>query len=72
MINSIEANPVEVEVNSGWEDTVIVIAGLPDSAVKESRNRVMTEHRAKKREDRQGGGVWFCFPVGTSAASRKT
>ena len=38
------------------------------------RGRCLTtgEHRAKKREDRQGGGVYFCFPVGTSAASRKT
>jgi magnesium chelatase family protein len=38
----IEAYPVEVEVNAGWGDTVIVIVGLPDAAVKESRDRVMT------------------------------
>jgi len=41
-LNGIEAYPVEVEVNSGWGDTVIVIVGLPDTAVKESRDRVMT------------------------------
>lgn len=41
-LNGIEAYPVEVEVNSGWGDTIIVIVGLPDAAVKESRDRVMT------------------------------
>ena len=33
---------MEVEVNAGWGDTMIVIVGLPDAAVKESRDRVMT------------------------------
>jgi magnesium chelatase family protein len=41
-VNGIEAFPVEVEVNAGWGDTVIVIVGLPDAAVKESRDRVAT------------------------------
>jgi magnesium chelatase family protein len=41
-VNGIEAYPVEVEVNSGFGDTVIVIVGLPDAAVKESRDRVLT------------------------------
>ena len=41
-INGIEAYPVEVEVNAGYGDTLIVIVGLPDAAVKESRDRVMT------------------------------
>ncbi len=41
-VNSIEAYPVEVEVNAGYGDTIIVIVGLPDAAVKESRDRVMT------------------------------
>jgi magnesium chelatase family protein len=41
-VNGIEAYPVEVEVNTGWGDTVIVIVGLPDTAVKESRDRVTT------------------------------
>lgn len=41
-VNGIEAYPVEVEVNSGWGDTVVVVVGLPDAAVKESRDRVTT------------------------------
>ena len=41
-VNGIEAYPVEVEVNAGWGDTVIVVVGLPDAAVKESRDRVTT------------------------------
>ena len=41
-VNGVEAYPVEVEVNAGWGDTVIVIVGLPDAAVKESRDRVGT------------------------------
>jgi magnesium chelatase family protein len=41
-VNGIEAYPIEVEVNAGFGDTIIVIVGLPDAAVKESRDRVMT------------------------------
>jgi magnesium chelatase family protein len=41
-VNGVEAYPVEVEVNAGFGDTIIVIVGLPDTAVKESRDRVMT------------------------------
>jgi len=41
-LNGIEAYPVEVEVNAGFGDTIIVIVGLPDAAVKESRDRVIT------------------------------
>jgi magnesium chelatase family protein len=41
-VSGIEAYPVEVEVNAGYGDTLIVIVGLPDAAVKESRDRVMT------------------------------
>lgn len=41
-VNGIEAYPVEVEVNAGFGDTLIVIVGLPDAAVKESRDRVLT------------------------------
>ena len=41
-VNGIEAFPVEVEVDSGWGDTIVVIVGLPDAAVKESRDRVST------------------------------
>src|SRR5258705_2205621 len=42
-VNGIEAYPIEVEVNAGYGDTLIVIVGLPDAAVKESRDRVMTQ-----------------------------
>ncbi len=41
-VSGIEAYTVEVEVNAGYGDTIIVIVGLPDAAVKESRDRVMT------------------------------
>src|SRR5438552_12216906 len=41
-LNGIEAYPVEVEVNAGWGHTLVVIVGLPDAAVKESRDRVST------------------------------
>ena len=41
-VNGIKSCLVDVEVNSGWGDTLIVIAGLPDAAVKESRDRVST------------------------------
>src|SRR5436189_5138465 len=41
-VNGIEAYPIEVEVDSGWGDTFVVIVGLPDAAVKESRDRVST------------------------------
>lgn len=41
-VHGIEAFPVEVEVNSGWGSSVVVIVGLPDAAVKESRDRVST------------------------------
>src|ERR1700730_13651686 len=41
-VNGVEAYPVEVEVNAGFGDTLIVIVGLPDEAVKESRDRVLT------------------------------
>ncbi|GIX50336.1 MAG: hypothetical protein KatS3mg132_530 [Limisphaera sp.] len=42
VVHGIEAFPVEVEVHAGWGDTTIVIVGLPDAAVKESRDRVTT------------------------------
>lgn len=41
-VQGIEAYPVEVEVNSDYGDTVIVVVGLPDAAVRESRDRVVT------------------------------
>ena len=41
-VNGIEAYPIEVEVNAGYGDTLVVIVGLPDAAVKEARDRVST------------------------------
>jgi len=41
-VNGIDAFPVEVEVNCGYGDTLIVVVGLPDAAVKESKDRVST------------------------------
>ena len=38
----IDAFPVEVEVNAGWGQPAVIIVGLPDAAVKESRDRVKT------------------------------
>ena len=68
-VNGIEAYPVEVEVNVGYGDTLVVIVGLPDAAVKESRDRVSTaltnsgykfpmgthdhQSRARRREKRR-------------------
>jgi magnesium chelatase family protein len=39
-VQGVEAYPIEVEVNVGWGDTLVVIVGLPDAAVRESRDRV--------------------------------
>src|ERR1700756_1720186 len=41
-IQGIEAYPVEVEVSLGVGDPAIIVLGLPDVAVKESRDRVKT------------------------------
>ncbi len=41
-LNGIEAFPVEVEVNVAYGDTFIALVGLPDAAVKESKDRVST------------------------------
>ena len=42
-VQGIVAHPVEVEVNDGYGETLTVIVGLPDAAVRESRDR---HHRA--------------------------
>ncbi|MES1180690.1 MAG: hypothetical protein ABUL66_02380 [Verrucomicrobiota bacterium] len=39
-VNGIDAYAVEVEVNCGYGDTFIALVGLPDTAVKESKDRV--------------------------------
>lgn len=41
-VSGIDAYSVEVEVNAGFGDSMIVVVGLPDAAVKESRDRVST------------------------------
>jgi magnesium chelatase family protein len=41
-VNGIDAFAVDVEVFSGWGETYVVIVGLPDAAVRESRDRVST------------------------------
>lgn len=41
-VYGVEAYPVEIEVNAGYGDPQTVIVGLPDAAVKESKDRVHT------------------------------
>jgi magnesium chelatase family protein len=41
-VYGVDAYEVEIEVNSGAGDPAIIIVGLPDTAVKESRDRVTT------------------------------
>ncbi|HAB17196.1 MAG TPA: YifB family Mg chelatase-like AAA ATPase [Verrucomicrobiota bacterium] len=41
-VQGVDASPVEVEVDSSFGQTAIVVVGLPDAAVKESRDRVLT------------------------------
>jgi len=38
----IDSYPIEIEVNYGWGQPAVVIVGLPDAAVKESKDRVKT------------------------------
>jgi magnesium chelatase family protein len=38
----VDASAVDVEVNCGYGSPVVVVVGLPDTAVKESRDRVKT------------------------------
>jgi len=56
-VNGTEACPVEVEVNTGHGDTIIVIVGLPDAPVKESRDRLMTGGGAEPRLVALGNGI---------------
>ncbi|MCK5850792.1 MAG: YifB family Mg chelatase-like AAA ATPase [Kiritimatiellae bacterium] len=41
-VYGVDAYPVEIEVNAGQGDPSVVIVGLPDTAVKESKDRVGT------------------------------
>ena len=49
-VNGIEAFPVAAEANSGCGDTVVMIVGLPDAAVKESRDRMKGIARESVRD----------------------
>ena len=42
VVQGVDARSVEIEVNAGHGDPQIVIVGLPDTAVKESKDRVHT------------------------------
>jgi magnesium chelatase family protein len=41
-LQGVEAIQVEIEVNAGSGDPAIVLVGLPDAAVRESKDRVTT------------------------------
>lgn len=41
-VHGVDARQVEIEVNAGRGDPVMIIVGLPDTAVKESKDRVGT------------------------------
>ena len=41
-VYGVDAYEIEIEVNGAHGDPAIVIVGLPDTAVKESRDRVTT------------------------------
>jgi magnesium chelatase family protein len=41
-VHGIDAYAIEVEVNCGYGETFVALVGLPDTAVKESRDRVST------------------------------
>ncbi len=53
-VTGIDGYPIEVEVNAGFSDSLTVIVGLPDAAVKESRDRVSTAM----------GNSGFKYPLG--------
>jgi len=41
-VQGVDAYAVEIEVNAGHGDPQVVTVGLPDTAVKESKDRVYT------------------------------
>lgn len=53
-VYGVDAYPVEIEVNAGAGDPQMVIVGLPDAAVKESRDRVVTAIRNSGFEPHDG------------------
>jgi|GEM_PF-2041529 len=44
-VQGIVDHPMEVEVNDGYGETLTVIVGLPDAAVRESCNRILKVSR---------------------------
>ncbi len=53
-IQGVEAIEIEIEINVGAGEFVMVVVGLPDTAVKESRDRVVTAlHNSGFRPPRQ-------------------
>nr|NIS40340.1 magnesium chelatase [Desulfuromonadales bacterium] len=40
-LHGVDAIEIEIEVNDGRGDPKIIIVGLPDAAVRESRDRVV-------------------------------
>jgi magnesium chelatase family protein len=85
-LTGIEAYPVEVEVNAGYGDTLFIIVGLPDAAVRESRDRVttalinsgyslpmgrMTINLAPADVKKEGPGFDLPIALGTLAASEQ-
>ena len=41
-LQGVEAIQVEVEVNTGVGNPLVIVVGLPDAAVRESKDRVTT------------------------------
>ena len=48
-VQGIAAHAVEVEVNDGYGETLVVIVGLPDAAVRESRDRVIAARQLQEQ-----------------------
>jgi magnesium chelatase family protein len=58
-LQGIDAVPIEVEVDSGFGPTTMVTVGLPDAAVKESRDRVSASL----------GSSGYRFPMGKTTVN---
>lgn len=41
-VQGVDAVPIEIEVNAGYGDMNLVVVGLPDAAIRESKDRVFT------------------------------
>jgi magnesium chelatase family protein len=86
-VNGIEAYPAEVEANAGHGDASIVIAGLPNGAVEEPRDRVITGlinpgchftfgrtaiNLAPAAAKKEGPSLGLPVAIGMAAASEQT